>query len=68
VSARSWDSLHPATRASVELQGRELQHLIATYWKCGCTGDSNGTLVNLCSYHEGYDDGAEAISQPSKDQ
>jgi hypothetical protein len=61
MSAVRWDSLHLATRASIELQGTELLGRVHKYWRCGCQLDSTATKVWLCDYHQGYDDGAEAV-------
>ena len=60
VSARRWDGLHPATRASIEMQGRESGHDNLLH-RCGC--DLRITRVWLCQYHEGFEAGTEAATR-----
>ena len=65
MSARRWDSLHPATRASIEAQGVDVDSI---RWSCGCEnyrgirGNDRAT-GRLCQYHEGFEDGAEAATR-----
>lgn len=59
MSARTVESLHPATWASIRMQGRHTdpssQHLM---WHCGCEQVLSGK-VWLCQYHEGVNDGID---------
>jgi hypothetical protein len=65
VTANRWDSLHPATRASIELQDSEPASRSKLPFRCGCEADLQLTHVRiwLCVYHQGYDDGAKAAAE-----
>ena len=68
MSARRWDGLHPATRASIEMQGREsgITHGPPEHERqgCGCDITRVGTSKAwLCQYHEGFEDGTEAATR-----
>jgi hypothetical protein len=78
--SRTWESLHPATRASLKMQGGETSLLdgptisaqmlvgrtlegrqTVSHFKCGCDLYlNNGGKTWLCTYHEGFNDGAES--------
>lgn len=60
MSARSIESLHPATWASIQMQGDAdlASNWPVTGWRCGCTLTQSGK-VWLCQYHEGVNDGID---------
>lgn len=55
--------LHPATLASIEMQGPSV-HLPFSAWKCGCELRDGWEATTgkwwLCDYHAGFEDGIEA--------
>lgn len=59
MSARTVESLHPATWASIQMQNEDESTGHGTQWTCGCSLVQG--KVWLCQYHDGYDDGAWAL-------
>ena len=51
MSARLRSTLHPLTVASIDMQS-----------DCGCT-DYDAARLWLCPYHQGYQDGIDALEQ-----
>lgn len=65
MSAYSWELLHVATQDSIEREESTLWQRIRNF-RCGCSrypSDANGDRINLCQYHEGFDEGAEAADR-----
>jgi hypothetical protein len=56
MSARRWDSLHPATQASINMQRDD--NTAHTGKVCGCSVAHVSTHWWLCDYHDGHNDGA----------
>ena len=59
MSARTIESLHPATWASIQMHGQAIKK--GMVWNCGCSQQKDGK-VWLCTYHSGFDDGAWVVT------
>jgi hypothetical protein len=54
-------SVHPLTEASIERQGWDFNAGGRNGFTCGC--EVRGTKWWLCGYHEGFEDGVEALAE-----
>lgn len=54
----SWGYLHPVTRESIVINKRHTTAKVDQF-ECGCCVQLADLSVELCTYHQGYDDGAE---------
>ena len=62
MSAVAWLSLHSLTRESIEMQPIVHKGVIRDAYDCGCDVYLTSLTVRLCQYHQGYDDGIEALT------
>ena len=52
--------VHTSTLASIDLQGVDAHVGRVVRYRCGCDFLTSSATWNLCSYHEGFNDGVEA--------
>lgn len=59
-----YETLHPATRKSIEVQPPAVDDQESWPSKqCGCHVRGQHKRWWLCSYHEGHDDGIDAVTR-----